>query len=243
MAAQLADRARSRLRWLAVCLAAALISPSALAAKPTKAAKNTNSTADNIPADAVYCCKDASGQRTCSDKLPHACYNRAYIIMKQGIVLHSVEAPLTAAQRRQRAAEAAARKKEEQERRMQEWKDRSLLETYPKPSDLDAAERAELDKIDVQLEEARKRKTLLAAQITAYDQDVAAGRKPDVSTRVSVEAARGEVLRLEKTIALHEADRQNVWREFAEKRAHYLELLDRLEKERAQRKALEEQGY
>ena len=63
------------------------------------------------------------------------------------------------------------------------------------------------------------------------------------SCEQELEAARGEVLRLEKTIALHEADRQNVWREFAEKRAHYLELLDRLEKERAQRKALEEQGY
>ena len=234
MAARPADRAHLRLRWLAVCLAAALISPPVLSAKGSKAAA---SNATDIPPGAVYCCKDANNQRTCGDKLPQACYNRAYLIMKQGVVLQSVEAPLTAAERRKRAAEAAARKKEEQERRMQEWKDRSLLETYPTPADLDAAERVELDKIDLQLDEARKRKQQLSAQITEYDQDVAAGRKPNVSIRVTVEAARDEVLRLESAITQREADRQNIQRDFAEKRAHYLELIERVERERAQRQA------
>ena len=228
MAARLADRAHLRLCLLAVFLATGLVCPQTFGAK----AKNTPDTTG-----VVYCCKDASGQRTCGDKLPHACYGRAYLIMKQGIVLQAVEAPLTPAERRKRVAEAAARKKEEQERRMQEWKDRSLLETYPTPEALDAAERAELDKIDLQLDEARKRKQQLSAQITEYDQDVAAGRKPDVSIRVTVEAARDEVLRLESAITQREADRQNIQRDFAEKRAHYLELIERVERERAQRQA------
>ncbi|MBQ1657441.1 MAG: hypothetical protein II058_02975, partial [Rhodocyclaceae bacterium] len=99
MAARLADRAHLRLRWLAAFLAAGLIAP------PSLGAKNAANTSSGV----VYCCKDADGQRICSDKLPHACYGRAYLIMKQGIVLQAVEAPLTPAERRKRAAEAAAR--------------------------------------------------------------------------------------------------------------------------------------
>lgn len=222
MAARLADRAHLRLRWLAAFLAAGLIAP------PSLGAKNAANTSSGV----VYCCKDADGQRICSDKLPHACYGRAYIIMKQGVVLQSVEAPLTPAERRQRAAEAAARKKEEQERRMQEWKDRSLLETYPTPEDLDAAERAELGKIDLQLDEARKRKVLLNAQITEYEQDVEAGKTPNVSTRVAVDAARGEVQRLDKAIQFREGERKALQQEFAEKRTRYLELLEKREQEK-----------
>ncbi|MBR4878127.1 MAG: hypothetical protein IKU14_10520, partial [Rhodocyclaceae bacterium] len=121
---------------------------------------------------------------------------------------------------------------EEQERRMQEWKDRSLLETYPTPEDLDAAERAELGKIDLQLDEARKRKVLLNAQITEYEQDVEAGKTPNVSTRVAVDAARGEVQRLDKAIQFREGERKALQQDFAEKRTRYLELLEKREQEK-----------
>lgn len=173
----------------------------------------------------IYCCDDANGRRICGVPLPYACYGRGYQVIKQGVVIQRVAAPLTDEERRQRDLAAAEHKKEEEARRMQQWQDRALLETYPTLDSLNAAEKDVLTRIDRQLSEIKERQNQLSAKITGYEQDVAAGHTPDPEIRITMEASKDELQRMKNNIKLRENDRQNIVDDFAEKRKRYKAIL------------------
>jgi len=119
----------------------------------------------DVSAGQIFCCDTAEGKRLCADKLPQACYGRAYrIVGSDGTVLQQVEAPMTREQRKE--AERLKRRKELEEarRRSQRLQDRALLDTYQSIEDIDVREQRAVDDFQRDLDKARVRMDELKAE-------------------------------------------------------------------------------
>ena len=79
----------------------------------------------------LYCCVDEGGKQICADRLPQACYGRAYRVLgESGRTVRVVDAPPSAEQRAQRAAEETQKKEKEAALAEQRRQDQALLNTY-----------------------------------------------------------------------------------------------------------------
>lgn len=95
----------------------------------------------------IFCCNDERGKQVCGDILPAACVGRAYREINQvGMVVRTVEAPLTPEQKALRAHEERKKKEAEEAAKEQRRLDAALLQTYGSEADIELMrQRSEAD--------------------------------------------------------------------------------------------------
>jgi hypothetical protein len=86
----------------------------------------------------IFCCNDERGKQVCGDILPPACVGRAYREINQvGMVVRTVEAPLTPELKALRAHEERKKKEAEEAVKEQRRLDAALLQTYGSEADIE----------------------------------------------------------------------------------------------------------
>jgi hypothetical protein len=180
-----------------------------------------------VPAQAgtLYCCRDASGRKTCGDTLPEACYGRAY----QEIGEHGIknfEAPLTGAQKAQREAETKRKQELDREALEARRRDQALLDTYGSVKDIDYMREHALsgvarelklaqDKYD-QLQQTREQ---LARQAAPYAKK---GLPPDLAGKIRGNDA--DLLEQVQLIERKQQDMAAIRAKYDTEKQRYLEL-------------------
>jgi len=170
----------------------------------------------------IFCCSDERGKQVCGDILPAACIGRAYReISQSGIVVRTVDAPLTVEQKALRAAEERKKKEAEEAEREQRRLDAALLQTYSSEADIDLMrQRSEADvykSIETALQkidEARARRVKFENEAEFYRKktlppDVEKGLKEaDVEIRAQTELIDAKKKELDLIHAKYDEDKR-----------------------------------
>lgn len=171
-----------------------------------------------------FCCNDAQGRRTCSDSLPHICFDRAYVEILGGRVVREVDAPLTPEQRARKDAELRAQRdrlaKEAEARR----RDQVLLDSYASVSELDRRRDRDVGNVEGELKAARAREAdLMVQQVKLEKSKPAKGSVPKAITEnLIVNASELEAIRSVITAKQREIDQLR--ERFETDRNRYLQL-------------------
>lgn len=174
-----------------------------------------------VPAQArsTFCCTDEKGRKHCSDRLPEACYGRAYReINERGMTIQTVDAPLTAAQRAKIDADKQKSTKDAQKNLDQERQDRALLDTFASEADIDymlgrstADLKAARDRAKSKLDEATKKRALI--------------KNPPTPEQLSTADMLDNEIRVQSaTIKQKEADIAEITAKYEAERLRYREL-------------------
>ncbi|MDR2366377.1 MAG: hypothetical protein LBD68_11100 [Zoogloeaceae bacterium] len=173
------------------------------------------------------CCTDETGQLACGDVLPPQCNGRALkIYNRQGILIREVAERTV--QKKEPVVEPTAKQQEEINlRRVQDRKDRALLETYSSVADIDRMQARSEESVTLVIKNAseliataRKRKSALDSEAEFY-----AKSKPPADLARQI---RNEESTIKAQNALLEAKQKELTQiraKYAEDRRRYLQLM------------------
>lgn len=179
----------------------------------------------------IVCWKDKTGKVIgCGDTVPPEFQGRATTQLdSQGVTRKTTESAEEAARRREREGELARLKSEEERRGIdQKRQDAALLDTYTSEKEIDMKRDRDLGALDVQFEQlttalknATQRHTDTKARVDAAEKS-----KKGATPALKDELARAETekLRLEKSIAAKQKEKEELRQRFAEQKKRYVEL-------------------
>lgn len=170
------------------------------------------------------CCNDASGRRTCGDTLPQACYDRAYVEIRGGRTVRSVDAPMTSEQRAHKDAELKAQRDKLAREAEARRRDQVLLDTYATVSELDRRRDSELGNLEGEIRATRAREAdLLDENARLNKQKPAKGNVPKVlAENIATSLAELDSVRL--VIASKRREIEQMRTRFEADRKRYIEL-------------------
>lgn len=184
---------------------------------------------DEAQARQIYCCDTAEGKRLCADKLPQACYGRAYrIVGADGTVLEHVAAPMTREQRQEADRIKRRKELEEARHRSQRLQDRALMDTYQNIDDIDVREQRAVDDFKTDLDKARVRMEELKADAVRLKEEAKLYAEGDVPTdlREAINDNQSEQSAQLTVIEAKEKSIEAVRARFARDRERYRMLTD-----------------
>lgn len=176
----------------------------------------------------IYCCDDSQGRPVCGDRLPSACYGRAYReISPQGIVRRHIEAPLSAEEIALRDAEDKRRKEEAARLAVQRRLDEALIETYASLEDIDVREERALVEADRSVEEIRQREQDLLAQRARYqaESEFYEGRQLPREIVTGLRIIDTELAAYRSVMSAKDAEKEAIRARYAADRRRYAELI------------------
>ncbi|MDR3158475.1 MAG: hypothetical protein LBU11_05595 [Zoogloeaceae bacterium] len=174
------------------------------------------------------CCNDETGQLTCGDVLPPKCNGRALkIYNRQGLLIREVSARAHVPEEGQ-AVEPAGREQEEINRhRVQDRKDRALLETYSSVADIDKMQARNEEGVQLAIRNAseliaaaRKRKNALDIEAEFY----AKSKAPAELTR-QIHNEETTIKAQSLLLAAKQKELKQIRAKYAEDRRRYLQLM------------------
>ena len=187
------------------------------AAAPTLAANNEN-----------ICCNDETGQLTCGDVLPPQCNGRALkIYNRQGILIREVSAREDIPAK-DPVMEPTQRDLDEiNRRRIQDRKDRALLETYSSVADIDRMQARSEEGVSLAIRNAsdliaaaRKRKSALDTEAEFYAKSkIPADLARQIHNEESTIKAQNSLL------AAKQKELEQIRAKYGEDRRRYLQLM------------------
>lgn len=188
---------------------------------------STEARASNSSPITVYCCEPEKGKKICGDLLPPACFGKAYRVMRQGLVIRSVAAPLTPRERAERDARLRAEKEQARIEREQKRQDQALLEAYPSLELLNRNEQDALAAVDRSLSDVLQRQEFLRARKRKLETDIGAlpeGVVVPAAQRIELRVVTSELESNEELIQSKELEKQALRDEYSETRGRYLKL-------------------
>lgn len=175
-----------------------------------------------------FCCNDENGRQVCGDLLPQECYGRAYReVSERGIILHRVEAPLTAAQKEQREAEEKRKKAEERNAIEERRKNQALQNTYSSVKDIDFMRERALADIEGARKQAMERHKEALARKQQLDNEAEFYKKKPLpyELKTQMKSNETELQAQQAEIGAKQKEMEAVRARFDEDKKRYIELM------------------
>jgi hypothetical protein len=187
---------------------------------------NTDS-APRVPGN-VYCCQDASGKRVCSEVVPRQCAGRTYYIYgKSGLLLRTVDPPISAEERERIAAEKTQERQRAQAR-MEERRQRiAILATYTSLSELDRIKAEQENPLKRDITEARARISETQKRLKASEETASRYAKDQVPAELAsnIYNYNMEIKYQTELIKMKQQDLDTIQRKFEQDRKLYQEAM------------------
>ena len=174
------------------------------------------------------CCNDETGQLACGDVLPPQCNGRALkIYNRQGLLIREVSARANTPEKEQ-VVELKDREQEEvNRRRIQDRKDRALLETYSSGADIDRMQARSEEGVNLAIRNAseliaaaRKRRSALDSEAEFY----ARSKLPADLVR-QIHKEESTIKAQSSLLAAKQKELEQIRAKYAEDRRRYLQLM------------------
>jgi hypothetical protein len=176
-----------------------------------------------------YKCITADGNKIHADREPPECAGRRIEVFRDdGTPLRVIEPPPTLEEIKKRQADEKRRLDEKEDKRAQERSDRSLLETYSSPEEIEAARQRALGDLQKFIDLAEERKRQLQLDRKKLDNEAEFYLKRDMPEELKrAFAANNERMKTQaKTIDNAKAEMARVNQLFDGYKKRFKELLD-----------------
>ncbi|MDR0735779.1 MAG: hypothetical protein LBF51_02915 [Zoogloeaceae bacterium] len=174
------------------------------------------------------CCNDETGQLACGDVLPPQCNGRALkIYNRQGLLIREVSARMNTPEKEVAAEPTQKELQDINLRRIQDRKDRALLETYADVADIDRMQARSEEGVNLAIKNAsdliaaaRKRRSALDSEAEFYAKSkIPADLVRQIRNEESTIKAQNSLL------AAKQKELELIRAKYAEDRRRYLQLM------------------